>query len=332
MKKIILLTLLLVGCSEESSKSPESEAEEKIATNLEVPWAINVQDDVYYISERVGKIAVIDGPTVTHEEVLLSDKLSTASEAGLLGFALKPDFTKTNEAFAYYTYDKNGESFNRVVTLKRESNKWQETEIHLDRIKTGNIHHGGRLEIGPDNKLYVTIGDAGNPDLAQDINSLNGKILRMEDNGSFLIFSTGHRNPQGLAWHENGTLFEAEHGQTANDEVNLIEQGKNYGYPIIEGSETKDGYVTPIITSGSNETWAPSGITFHKGKLYVASLRGEAIKVMNVETGKVEQSITGFGRVRDVFSDGEFLYFITNNTDGRGNPGKDDDILYKLKQ
>lgn len=330
MKKIILLTLLLVGCSEESTES-EKEVADKIATNLEVPWAINQQDSIFYISERVGTIAVIDGATVTHEEVIFSSTLSSASEAGLLGFVLKPDFSETNEAFAYYTYDQDGESFNRVVTLKREKNKWQETRIHLDDIKTGNIHHGGRLEIGPDSKLYVTIGDAGDPELAQDDNSLNGKIVRMEEDESFQIFSTGHRNPQGLAWHENGTLFEAEHGQSANDEVNLIEQGKNYGYPIIEGSETKDGYVTPLITSGSNETWAPSGITFHKGKLYVASLRGEAVKVMNVETGKVEQSITGFGRVRDVFSDGESLYFVTNNTDGRGNPSEEDDILYKLK-
>lgn len=329
MKRLILLTLLLVGCSEEAAE-PEKEAADKIATNLEIPWAINQQDSIFYISERVGTIAVIDGSTVTHEEVIFSDTLSSAAEAGLLGFVLKSDFSKTNEAFAYYTYDKDGESFNRVVTLKRENNQWQETEIHLDDIKTGNIHHGGRLEIGPDHKLYVTIGDAGDPELAQDENSLNGKIVRMEEDGSFQIFSSGHRNPQGLAWHENGTLFEAEHGQSANDEVNLIEQGKNYGYPIIEGSETKNGYVTPLITSGSNETWAPSGITFHKGKLYVASLRGEAVKVMNVETGKVEQSITGFGRVRDVFSNGESLYFVTNNTDGRGNPSMEDDILYKL--
>ena len=101
--------------------------------------------------------------------------------------------------------------------------------------------------------------------------------------------------------------------------------------PLLKGMRQNDGFVTPIITSGSSETWAPSGITFHKGKLYVASLRGEAVKVMNVETGNVEQSITGFGRVRDVFSDGESLYFVTNNTDGRGNPSEDDDILYKLK-
>lgn len=330
MKRLILLSLILFGCSQEEIES-EKEVAEIVATNLDIPWSINQQDGIFYISERVGTIAVIDGATVTHEEVLLSDKLSSASEAGLLGFVLKPDFQETEEAFAYYTYDLNGESFNRVVTLKRENKKWHEMQIHIDKIKTGNIHHGGRLEIGPDGKLYVTIGDAGDPNNSQDDTSMNGKIIRMEDNGSFKIFSTGHRNPQGLAWHENGTLFEAEHGQSANDEINIIEQGKNYGYPIMEGNETKDGFVTPIITSGSSETWAPSGITFHKGKLYVASLRGEAVKVMNVETGNVEQSITGFGRVRDVYSDGESLYFVTNNTDGRGNPSEDDDILYKLK-
>ena len=333
MKKgLFVLAFLLFGCSEETNLiSTQGAVAEKVATNLTIPWSINLQDNIFYISERVGTIARIEGSTVVHEPVNLSEKLATVSEAGLLGFVLKPDFENTREAFAYYTYDWNGEPFNRVVTIKRENGQWYENAIHLDGIATGNIHHGGRLEIGPDGLLYVTVGDAGDPSNSQDPDSLNGKILRMKEDGSFEIFSIGHRNPQGLAWNEEGKLYEAEHGQSANDEINLIEQGKNYGYPIIEGDETEEGLVTSIITSGSSETWAPSGIAFHKGKLYVATLRGESVKVMNVETGEVEQSLTGFGRVRDVFSDGKSLYFITNNTDGRGTPNKDDDVLYRLK-
>jgi glucose/arabinose dehydrogenase len=245
---------------------------------------------------------------------------------------LKNDFGDSREAFAYYTYDQNGDSFNRVVTIRQENDVWKEVAIHLDSIPTGNIHHGGRLKVGPDGYLYVTIGDAGNPSNAQDTKLLNGKILRMKKDGTFEIYTTGHRNPQGLAWDEDGTLYEAEHGQSANDEINRIEQGKNYGYPIIQGTEIKAGLESPIVTSGDSDTWAPSGIIFHKGKLYVASLRGEAIKVMNVSTGDVERSITGFGRVRDVFSDGEYIYFVTNNTDGRGAPKKGDDVLYRLKE
>lgn len=322
--------MLLFGCSSEVVTTEEVDAE-KIATNLNIPWSITQHNDTFYISERVGTIAKITTEgTVTDQEVQLSEPLSEASEAGLLGFVLKGD--DPLEAYAYYTYDRGGESYNRVVTIQLDDNTWRETAIHLDGIPTGNIHHGGRMEIGPDRLLYVTIGDAGNPANAQDPTSPNGNILRMNKDGVFEIYSIGHRNPQGLAWNEDGQLYEAEHGQSANDEINLIEQGKNYGYPIIEGTQTKEGYVTPIITSGENETWAPSGITFHKGKLYVASLRGEAIKVIDVSNKKVERSISGFGRVRDVFSDGESLYFVTNNTDGRGMPKEDDDVLYRLNE
>lgn len=333
MKKwLLVITLVLFGCTEETEKLPtQGPIAEKVATNLNIPWSINLHDNTFYISERVGTIARIQDSTVVHEPVQLSDKLAAISEAGLLGFVLKPNFGETGEAFAYYTYNVNGQPLNKVVTIKRENGQWHETAIHLDGIETGNIHHGGRLEIGPDGLLYVTVGDAGNPSNAQDQTSLNGKILRMKDDGTFEIFSMGHRNPQGLAWDKDGKLYEAEHGQTANDEINLVEQGNNYGYPIIEGDETEEGLESPIITSGNDETWAPSGIIFHKGKLYVATLRGESVKVLNVETGEVEQSITGFGRVRDVFSDGESLYFITNNTDGRGTPSDDDDVLYRLK-
>ena len=333
MKKwLLVVTLILFGCTEKTGTLPaQGPIAEKVATNLNTPWSINQHNNTFYIAERVGTIAIIEDGTVIHESVQLSDRLAAVSEAGLLGFVLKPDFEESSEAFAYYTYDMNGEPFNRVSTIKRENGQWKETAIHIDGIPTGNIHHGGRLEIAPDGLLYITIGDAGNPNNAQDPDSLNGKILRMKADGNFEIFSMGHRNPQGLAWDEEGTLYEAEHGQSANDEINLVEQGKNYGYPIIEGDETEAGLESPIITSGSDETWAPSGITFHQGKLYVAALRGESIKVMDVETGEVEQSITGFGRIRDVFSDGKSLYFITNNTDGRGTPSEDDDVLYRLE-
>ena len=330
MKRLLVLSMLLFGCSSEVNTTEDVNAE-KIATNLNIPWSIMKHNDTFYISERVGTIAKITlNGKVIHQEVQLSESLSEASEAGLLGFVLKEK--DPLEAYAYYTYERGGESYNRVVTIKLEDNTWHETAIHLDGIPTGNIHHGGRMEIGPDGLLYVTIGDAGNSDNAQNPTSPNGKILRMNKDGVFEIYSTGHRNPQGLAWNEEGQLYEAEHGQSANDEINLVEPGKNYGYPIIEGTQTKDGYVTPIITSGENETWAPSGITFHKGKLYVATLRGEAIKIINVSTHKVERSVSGVGRIRDVFSDGDSLYFVTNNTDGRGTPKEDDDVLYRLNE
>lgn len=194
-KWLLVIPLLLTGCAEETEKLPiqESPTAEKVATGLTIPWSINLHDNIFYISERVGTIARIQDNSIVHEPVQLSDNLAAISEAGLLGFVLKPNFDETGEAFAYYTYDMNGEFFNKVVTLKRVEGTWQEIAIHVDGIPTGNIHHGGRLEIGPDRLLYITVGDAGNPSTAQDPESLNGKILRMKEDGSFDIFSMGHR-------------------------------------------------------------------------------------------------------------------------------------------
>jgi len=334
MKKILVLVsfiLLVSGCGilDQGSESEQASFKE-VAKNLQIPWSINQIDEEFYISERVGTIAYVkeDG-TAEHQQVEFSSPLANVAEAGLLGFVLKPTFEETKEAFAYYNYDDGNGPFNRIVTLKQESNVWMETAIHLDAISTGNVHHGGRLEIGPDNLLYATIGDAANPNLAQDPNSKNGKILRLNKDNQWEMVSLGHRNPQGLAWTEEGLLYASEHGQSAKDEINKIEEGQNYGWPLIEGNEEREGFVNPLLHSGPDTTWAPSGMTFHKGKLYVAALRGESILIVNVETGKVEETITGFGRIRDVYSNGEELYFVTNNTDGRGSPGLDDDILYQ---
>lgn len=335
MKKIIILITslaLLSGCGylDFSSDTEAKNSVQEVAKNLQIPWSINKHGGEFFISERVGTIArVSSNGEVTHQQVKLSAPLAKVSEAGLLGFVLKPNFDETKEAFAYYTYDVEGRPYNRVVTIKLDGDTWMETAILLDDILTGNVHHGGRLEVGPDQLLYVTIGDASNPNLAQDPTSKNGKIMRLNENNTWSVVSMGHRNPQGIAWNENGEMFASEHGQSAKDEINRIEEGKNYGWPLIEGNEQREGLVSPLLHSGSNTTWAPSGMTFHKGKLYVATLRGEGILVVNSETAEIEETITGYGRIRDVFSDGEHLYFVSNNTDGRGSPSADDDILYR---
>lgn len=338
MKKISVLVLFMLvvsGCNNKEEELKEvngkkQESVEVVATNLQIPWSINQHGDEFFISEREGTVALVNASgEVTHQEVLFSSPLADIAEAGFLGFVLKPTFDETNEAFAYYTYDEGGRPFNRIVTLKLEDSKWTETEIHLDGISTGRVHHGGRLEIGPNGFLYATIGDSFNPELAQDPESKNGKILRLDTNGEWETVSLGHRNPQGMAWNKDGSMYASEHGQSAKDEINKIEPGKNYGWPLIEGDEQREGFVSPLLHSGENTTWAPSGMTFHKGNLYVAALRGEGILVINVETGELEETITGFGRIRDVFSNGDELYFISNNTDGRGTPAVDDDKLYR---
>ena len=217
-----------------------------------------------------------------------------------MGLVLKKDFTESNKAYAYYTYNKDRKPVNRIVVLMYTGTSWIETDILLDDIESGPVHHGGRLAISPDGKLFATIGDAADSSRAQDETSFSGKIIVLEEDNVFRIFSTGHRNPQGLAWDTNGVMYASEHGQSANDEINIIEDGKNYGWPIIEGTEAKDGMETPLLTSGSKATWAPSGMTFHKGLLYVAALRGQGILVINPIDGKLIEKIEGFGRVRDV--------------------------------
>ncbi|WP_046180137.1 PQQ-dependent sugar dehydrogenase [Domibacillus tundrae] len=329
-KKWLAALVLLTGCGVQEPEQPESESIQAEAENLDIPWSIEQNENTFYISERTGTIAKVEDGEVEHQPVDLTAPLSEAAEAGLLGFVLKPDFKESNQAYAYYTYDKDGEPFNRIVVLELHGDEWRETNIILDGIQSGNVHHGGRLEIGPDNNLYATIGDASDPETAQEPDLLNGKIVRVDEAGKASVYSLGHRNPQGIAWSDDEMMYAAEHGQSANDEINIIEEGNNYGWPDIEGMEEAEGLVAPLATSGSDETWAPSGMAWHKGELYAASLRGEAVLNIDPQTGEVKKEIEGYGRIRDVFSDGDSLYFVTNNTDGRGNPADGDDKLYRI--
>ncbi|WP_046175952.1 PQQ-dependent sugar dehydrogenase [Domibacillus indicus] len=333
-KKWLAALVLLAGCGAQESEQKEQAAEEERieaeAQGLHVPWSIEQAQDVFYISERPGTIARVENGQVEHQQVNLNAPLSETAETGLLGFVLKPDFSESKEAYAYYTYDKDGKPYNRIVVLKLEGSQWDETKIVLDGIESGNVHHGGRLEFGPDGALYAAIGDASNPQAAQDPESLNGKIIRIAESGEAAVYSLGHRNPQGIAWSDDGVMYASEHGQSANDEINFIEEGSNYGWPLIEGTEEAEGLQAPLVTSGSDETWAPSGMVWHKGKLYAASLRGESILEIDPETGETAQKVEGHGRIRDVFSDGRSLYFVTNNTDGRGTPAERDDKLYRI--
>ena len=354
LKKVLAISLfailLLAGCSENGQQDPgdeqkstldaqENQKQEVVAENLEAPWSVEKIGSTFYLTERPGNIVKIENGEIERQSVELEKELATASEAGLLGFALAPDFQESNLAYAYYTYQDNTGQFNRIVTLRLEDNVWWEDHLLLDKIPSGSYHHGGRLKIGPDGKLYATAGDASESELAQDIDSLGGKILRMNLDGSIpsdnpfqnsYVYSYGHRNPQGIAWSSDGTLYASEHGNSANDEVNIIESSQNYGWPIIEGYEEEEGMVSPLFTSGAEATWAPSGMGYYDGNLYVAALRGTAIVGFDPETGEQWEVITELGRIRDVLIEDNYLYFFTNNTDGRGAPQKNDDKLYRI--
>ncbi|PFA68118.1 quinoprotein glucose dehydrogenase [Bacillus sp. AFS015802] len=344
---IIGQSLLLSACSfgqrdvqQEESESVTNPGVESnvVAKDLSIPWSIQKSDGVFYLTQRTGGIVVIRDGKKTVMQTSLSKPLSKRPEAGLLGFVLHPDFKANQQAFAYYTYDDSGGAYNRVVLLKRKENRWNEENVLLDRIPSGQYHQGGRLEISPDHKLFITTGDATKQAKAQDLSFIGGKILRMDLDGGIpadnpfndsYVYSYGHRNPQGLAWNQDGDLYETEHGPNGFDEINLIKAGNNYGWPKITGSEKGESLISPLVHSGE-PSWAPSGADFWNGDLVFASLAGQAVKRFDTETNQVSDLLTGFGRVRDVLVEGDTLYFVSNNTDGRGIPRENDDKLYEV--
>lgn len=327
---------------------------ETIVENLYVPWALDISDEgKIYFTERSGTIKVIENGKLNPQPLItFSEPFISQGEGGLLGIALDPDFLQNHYIYVMHSYLKDNQIYNRVVRLVENDNKASIDTIIIDSIPGGRIHNGGRIKIGPDKKLYITTGDAGNPMLAQDLKSIAGKILRIELDGSIPkdnpfvnspVYSLGHRNPQGLAWNSRNILYESEHGQIGHDEINIIHPGANYGWPLVQGDEESTKVVTqkPLIHSGEN-TWAPSGIAFvnqgpWKGKLLVANLRGQQLlaislneqgtKVNNVEFWLKNE----YGRLREVVQakDGS-IYITTSNRDGRGNPDITDDRIIRL--
>lgn len=304
---------------------------EVIASNLVVPWAIDVIDGKVFFTERIGNLKVIENGTI---KTIYSSKVAEIGEGGMLGLALDPEFTINNYIYVYYTYVEEGELWNRVVRLAKVNDTYHESLILIDKIPGAAIHNGGRIKFGPDGMLYITTGDANKPELAQDLNSLAGKILRIHKNGSIPtdnpfnspIYSYGHRNPQGIAWHPiTKELYESEHGEVANDEINLIIAGKNYGWPIEECSVNK--YEEPLFCY--QVAVAPSGMAFYNNDLYIATLRGAHVERFTMENERSE-FIAGVGRIRDVVIDGDYMYIATSNKDGRGSPNTDDDKILKI--
>ena len=340
MKRIywFLLVVFMVACSSENVEETD-EKFQSIVTELRAPWDIEHSESTFYISERAGSIVSwIEGEEKERLPVQTDRDILQRGEGGLLGLHLHPDFETNARAFAYHTYEEDGAIRNRVILLEKQSDSWKEVEIVLEGIPGARFHNGGRLEIGPDGKLYVTAGDALQENIAQDRDQLAGKILRMNLDGSVpednpfeesYIYSYGHRNPQGLAWSDSGELFASEHGPDAHDEINQIKAGENYGWPDAVGENHGDAVVAPIFQTGE-DTWAPSGVVVHDDHLIIATLRGTALRTLLL-SGEGPQVVTdSYGRIRDVEKVDSELYFITNNTDGRGNPSEGDDRLVRF--
>lgn len=308
---IAWFTALLISPSPTATPTGIPEVSESevgiVRQNLQIPWAIDfLPDQTLVFTERPGKLHVGD-------QVFDIEDVNHVGEGGLLGVAIQSPYI-----YLYYTY--SPETLNRVVRYAYDG-ELKNREILVDAIPGASNHNGGRLEFGPDGWLYITTGDAAEPSLSQNQQSLAGKILRYRD-GKVEMYSYGHRNPQGLAWDSTGQLWETEHGPSMHDEVNLITQGGNYGWP-------QRG--TPVIESG-NGTWAPSGATIVENTLIFAGLRGQAIYTYNLSTKQLTEHFKSeYGRVRDVTRgpDG-YLYVATSNRDGRGSPETTDDRIIKI--
>jgi len=325
-----------------------------VVTNLEVPWSMAfAPDGRLFVTERPGRVRIIDIAGGTSELALTLDDTFAQGEAGTLGLALDPDFAASRFVYVYYSARAGNGAVNRVVRYREVGSRLGERVVLLDGIPADTIHDGGRIRFGPDGLLYISTGDASTQPLAQSLGSTAGKILRLNRDGTTPagnpfgspVYSYGHRNPQGFDWHPiTGELWASEHGATGNDEINVIRAGANYGWPAIQANATMAGMITPVTFFAS--AIAPSGASFARGRavplfendLFVATLRGLHLLRLRIDPAVSGRIVAQerlfdqrFGRIRDVITgpDG-FLYFCTNNRDGRGTPGASDDLIARV--
>jgi glucose/arabinose dehydrogenase len=364
MLAVVLAThTMQTACPKDSSTTPQTGEVfttrdgvrfrvETVLSGLEIPWSMNfAPDGRLFVTERPGRVRIVTLGGAS-ELALSVDGVYTQGEAGLLGLALDPEFTQNRFVYIYHSAVVGGGAVNRIVRYREVNSRLGERVVLLDNIPAAQIHDGGRLHFGPDGLLYASAGDAADANLAQDVASLAGKLLRINRDGtvprdnrfSSPVYTYGHRNPQGFDWHPtSGDLWESEHGNSGNDEVNAIGPGQNFGWPRIEGGSSLPAMEPPKVFF--NPAIAPSGASFYRGQripqfannLFVATLRGTHLLRLNVDPGAgritgSERLLEGtYGRLRDVVSgpDG-YLYFCTNNRDGRGSPMSGDDRVLRI--
>lgn len=313
-----------------------------VLSGLAAPWSIvRLDSGSALISERDTARIIELPPGGAARVVTIVKGVAPSGEGGLLGLAAR-HIDETTYLYAYYT----SATDNRIVRMPLLGDpgalRLGPQEHVLTGIAKASNHNGGRLGFGPDGKLYATVGDAGSTGNAQNLDSLNGKILRLEPDGSVpadnpfpgsLVYSLGHRNPQGIAWDSSGQLWASEFGQNTWDEFNRIEAGKNYGWPTVEGIGGKEGFVDPVLQWATSEA-SPSGLAFERDTFFMAALRGQ--RLWAIYTGDSPHAtpwfVGEFGRMRDaVPGPGGTLWVLTNNTDGRGTPREGDDRLLEIQ-
>jgi glucose/arabinose dehydrogenase len=335
---------------------------ETVAANLEIPWSIVwAPDGRMLFTERAGRIRVYENGKVRPQPLFTVPDVAPSGEGGLMSIALHPQFASNRLLYLSYVYEADSQ-YVRVVRYREAENGLTDRHVIIENLPAAEYHAGCRLRFGPDAKLYITTGDATRRELAQQLNSLAGKILRVNDDGTvptdnpFVnqkdarpeIWSYGHRNPQGLDFQAGTNLiFETEHGPSGfdgpggGDEVNIVEKGKNYGWPVIHHTQTRAGMEAPLLEY--TPACAPASGMFYRGaafpqftgNFFFGCLKGERLIRVVLDGRRVitqENLLQGkYGRIRDVAEgpDG-YLYFSTSNRDDRGSPAADDDRIIRL--
>lgn len=375
MKTFTLIALLItlgIACNQspaghgagEVQSSPQSNTNfkiEKVAGGLEVPWSIVWAPDGRMIfTERPGRVRVIEKGTLNPKPLFVVPDVESSGETGLMSVALHPQFSSNHFIYLSYAYSRNGTKV-QVVRYREAPEGFVDRKVIIEDLPAAQFHAGCRIRFGPDGKLYVTTGDATQRALAQKLDSLAGKTLRLNDDGSvpqdnpFVgqqnarpeIWSLGHRNAQGMDWQPGSNLmFQTEHGPSGfdgpggGDEVNIVEKGKNYGWPTIHHTQTAAGLESPLLeytpacAPASGAFYRGSVLPQFKGNFFFGCLRGERLIRVVLDGRRVvsqEDLVKTYGRIRDVAEgpDG-YLYFSTSNRDGRGKSAEDDDRILRL--
>jgi glucose/arabinose dehydrogenase len=338
----LLVVVIITACGDDGGDQAEGAGEDgTIAAGLSVPWGIAfLPGGDALVSERTtGRILRISPDGRRRRVVARVPGVDTSSgEGGLLGLAVSPSYASDRWVYAYFTSG----SDNRIIRFRLGGG----VRPVLTGLRRGTIHDGGRIAFGPDGKLYAAVGEAGFSSLAQNRSSLNGKILRMNPDGSVpgdnpfrgsLVWSYGHRNVQGLAWDSSGRLWATEFGANEFDELNLIRRGRNYGWPEVEGRGSTAGgrFTNPVLTWTPSEA-SPSGAAIARGTIFIGALRGEALLRARLDGARARKRaplLRGrYGRIRTVARapDGS-LWFTTSNRDGRGSPRDGDDRIVRVR-